>query len=325
MNSYKNNFNSEENKREYNAVENTITNDFCGILNGNEAIKKDFIENILELPSGNYKIFDQETIYNTPERRINSKIKPDMIVISDDVCCYVENKVDAKENAGQLNKYIKSLYKENELYTQKTYLRYCTKNEDKKDIDDHNFKQYRWQDVAKLMNKYCNIKGVYEFINILKYNGINVPESQLISKNNKISTSINTDIILQKLLPKFNAIFPKLNTKKYIREGIFYAYKYDIIAGEYLSSYIVFGIKQNEFFVKIMIKKSNANYEKIKNLVKDFREFKLIENELCIFIVLSKKWNTKMRNKKILKWFNYAFKKLKKIIAKTTELKWKTN
>lgn len=141
-------------------LEDFNTEIFCGILKYHTDVLRSFVI-FLDLPEGNYKVNTQE--YHKHATKANCEL--DMVLESDDTICFIENKVNSKEGWEQLERYSDVL---NGLQ-KKTYLRYCTKRNDPKTIKDHKFKQFRWYQIAQILeNNHSNLPMVVDYLIFLK-------------------------------------------------------------------------------------------------------------------------------------------------------------
>lgn len=103
-------------------LEDYNTECFSELLQFYPSILNSFVE-FLNLPEGNYKVFTQSkyNLSNDPNCII------DMVLESESVICFIENKVNSKEGWEQLTSYGKVL---DSFKKKQTYLKYCTKHLD---------------------------------------------------------------------------------------------------------------------------------------------------------------------------------------------------
>lgn len=148
-------------------IEDFITYSFAGLLNDNKDLKEHFLYSTLKLPKLCYTIYSQRKY----DLEGGKYCKIDLVFenTEEKIICFVENKVDSKEGEDQLKRYAKILdsfeYKEYD-----TYLVYCTKNYDPKQLKSHSFNYIRWYDIADILNNYPNKFLICQFYNFLKSN-----------------------------------------------------------------------------------------------------------------------------------------------------------
>ncbi|GGH14832.1 hypothetical protein GCM10011418_16060 [Sphingobacterium alkalisoli] len=116
------------------------------------------------LPDRTYSAKTQQ--YYTLESRPNCKI--DLVLESEDILCFIEIKVESSEGNEQLDRYCEVL---DNIKGKKTLLRYCTKYREEKEISKHDFFQFTWHHVAKLLSQYHGkpyLTDYYEFLKTQK-------------------------------------------------------------------------------------------------------------------------------------------------------------
>lgn len=199
-------------------LEDFVTDAFVGVLNANEKVRADFLEEIGLPTDGQYHIESQR--FYLFERK-KSFID---IVIEDrkrQTICFIESKVNSKENPEQLKKYsaiIRSHETDNDDV--KTKLVYCTKNYDPKtSIDGRDIEPLRWFEIADLLKRHESdylIKDFWNFLN--EYNmtsDLSLNQSNIEVMRGFKSTIQTFNNYLTRLEPSFKKLFCKqLKLKK---------------------------------------------------------------------------------------------------------------
>jgi hypothetical protein len=93
----------------------------------------------------------------------------DLVIASERLVCFIENKVNSGEGYRQLERYRDVL--EEEKADQK-FLCYCTKYWDQKDAGSDRFRQFRWADIHKLLTEYESDTLISHFSNFLRRSGM---------------------------------------------------------------------------------------------------------------------------------------------------------
>ena len=133
-------------------LEDFTTEAFSGILKLEPEIKKKFTEEFPDLPEGLY-CHEAQVKYDLPG---DSNCIIDFEIKRDSKVCFIENKVDSHEGYRLLERYCKRL----DMFSEdgkNTRLFYCTKNYDPKDFEGHDFRQFRWDEIAKFLRQFREI------------------------------------------------------------------------------------------------------------------------------------------------------------------------
>ncbi|WP_312329806.1 PD-(D/E)XK nuclease family protein [Sphingobacterium sp.] len=141
------------------ACEDFTTEILASLLKAESQFAQSFYR-LIHLPLDDYNIYTQ--------RRFSSNSGCDCIVDlvleSNDKICFIENKVESSEGEDQLVRYSDVLTKTNKT----TFLRYCTKYYEYKDIADHHFHQFTWHQLSKLLRQYPENYYITSFYHYLK-------------------------------------------------------------------------------------------------------------------------------------------------------------
>jgi len=137
-------------------LEDYTTEVFVCILNQYDDIKNKFCK-LLDLPDDDY-IVTTQVMYRLED---DNDCIIDIQLKGIDNICFIENKVDSSEGVRQLERYSKVL----DLRLEKeTRLVYCTKYAEEKQIQHHNFKQFRWFEIAKFLKEFEQYIIVRDYI-----------------------------------------------------------------------------------------------------------------------------------------------------------------
>jgi hypothetical protein len=146
----------------------TPMEDFCteilaGILAGDQEVGDAFVNEVLQIEGGGFSFTTQETFRSPNPAHPDCRV--DLVVRTEEMICFVEHKVESKEGYIQLERYAGIL----ETYKPglNTYLKYCTKYYDQKDISCHDFHQFRWADVFRFLRRWESSGTVNQFLNFL--------------------------------------------------------------------------------------------------------------------------------------------------------------
>lgn len=218
--------------------------DFCtdilvGILQkeSNYSILENFVKNELKINEIQGKLsidgqvsftkFDSDNEEDEDYNDNSSRI--DIVVKCESFLCFVEVKVESKENSvikdgkkrTQLEKY-KSILKK--VKNKKTFLRYCTKYSEFKEVDNSNFfYQFRWLNVFSFLEKE-NIEKkdqiILEFLNFLSI--MNMDNKTLkLSEINIFNEALNLFSKLEIIISNLELDFkPKFGTIKSKNKGL---------------------------------------------------------------------------------------------------------
>jgi hypothetical protein len=316
-------------------LEDFTTEVFVGLLKMEENIKNDFISSFLKLPTEeNYRLTTQA--HYSLDNDYDCIV--DFVIESNNVICFIENKVNSEEGERQLERYGKVLdgYK-NEGKTTKLF--YCTKYSDKKEYVSHNFDQFRWYEIAKFLKKYEDNGFVNEFIKFLKIYDM----AQELTLDAKDFVSLcNLQNIINKMYDYLERVKP-LFEKKFINEQkisdgfsmkqlrdynrLIYYFKEIFSSGGWSELKFGFHFTKLEIYVGIWVDKFNKSYGKFVEYAKQFDIEHKAEIEKGMFIELRKDisiyLNAENAEAEILKWFESAFEKFQEFIKISPDLDWK--
>lgn len=317
-------------------LEDFNTEAFANILKMYPDIKDDFLENFLNLPKDNYFIKTQlkKDLKDDPNCII------DLTFIGNENVCFIENKVESSEGYKQLERYSKVL---NEYYSDKIqYLCYCTKYSDPKKFDRHNFKQFKWYEIANSLKKYrVKYPLINEYLNFL--NKYNMEQDNTFRSENFIameSMSKTLDIMefhINNCKKEFCDLFGYENFNVnfnwgQIRNNIRFAhYSGGILKSkDPKKSEILYSFQLEDLVLRthIWLPKDHQFYNEFKEIKFDVNEFKANESEwgYCIYRVekLGKFLNSDTSDIDIKNWFLDSFDKFKNLMIQNTneKLQW---
>lgn len=139
-------------------LENYTTECLVGILEADQGLLRAFAKEVLKIEkSGDETIrIESQKYYGTGTGRRYI----DIAIEGNQWLCFIENKVESQERMisgdegeDQIAAYIEILDQEKERRGIECYMRYCTKWSDPKTETRHDFCQFLWNDVARLLVK----------------------------------------------------------------------------------------------------------------------------------------------------------------------------
>lgn len=141
------------------ACENFTTEILASLLKAESQFAQSFYR-LIHLPVDDYNIYTQRRFPSNS----GCDCIVDLVLESNDKICFIENKVESSEGEDQLFRYSDVLTKINKT----TFLRYCTKYYEYKDIADHHFHQFTWHQLSKLLRQYPENYYITSFYHYLK-------------------------------------------------------------------------------------------------------------------------------------------------------------
>lgn len=165
MNSYLRLYKLYESRNLTRPLEDFTTEVLAGILHLYPDIMDKFCKEILKVEGTGLRVKTQVT-YPHEDRGV----RVDLVIENGETLIFIENKVESDEGYFQLGRYADVL----DRYTgsKQAFLFYCTKYTDPKDVHRHNFRQFRWMDVAQLLERRFPLPQVKDFLEFLKYYGM---------------------------------------------------------------------------------------------------------------------------------------------------------
>lgn len=311
-------------------LEDFTTESFAGILK-NAKIRKSFVQ-WLKLPPGNYDVLTQQK--HCLEDDMNCVV--DLVLESNEVLCFIENKVDCKEGWKQLERYSKVL--DLEKYKQ-TFLFYCTKRVDIKKHKVHQFKQFRWYEIARWLKINHNSEPlVQEYLNFLNKQQMaqdtSISTDTVIALNKFMLTYEAMKFHLNNASPAFKMVFPQANIKNSdkltdIKNGYRIAqYSGDILQDKSAPNEILYCIhfESVKLQTQIWIEITHPQAESILKKAEETKIFKTWKDEAGIGIFLDCKLyqfiESKNSDQEIQDWFRESFQTFRNFIDSTPELGW---
>ena len=317
-------------------LEDFTTEAFIGILKFEPAITSEFTKQFLKIPNGEYSIRTQ--VQYDLENDMNCII--DVVFESDEIICFVENKVNSPAGHRQLERYCDVL----EIHKsegKKTYLRYCTKYFDEKQLKQHEFIQFRWYEVATFLKSYSDNALVSDFLNFLKIKNMSqdltITTKDLLSIENLFDTLNILKGYLERVKPRFVKTF---KSAAKISDGctvsqltrhkrVIYYFK-DVVGINY--SELKYGVQTSnaQFYVGIWLDKNNSEYSSFKSFFQtDDHGFQILYFESGIAIELKTSLqnflNKENADNEISNWFQASFLKFSELIKQLNTVAWKIN
>lgn len=330
-------------------LENFVTEVFVGILQNNTEVRNNFIEEIGLPVENEYYIESQKFYFCDGEKSYID------IVIKDrknQQICFIENKVNSKENPDQLKKYNDVLNMLQLATGIETQLNYLTKNYDPKiSFERRKIKPLRWFEIADLLKKHQSSHLVKDFWNFL--NEHNMTNDLSLNKNNievmeGFKSTIQTfNNYLNRLESSFKRLFCKQlklkkgeSTKRVLKYNRWIYCLSDILPkatnDKKIRSDFNYGFYFNEsrLYVGLYINEEIPEYDKIVlKLEKKCAQLDLkcetnLGNNKGFIIKRERKISELSLDKdkadqEILTWFEATFKIFHQLFESSLELRWK--
>jgi hypothetical protein len=241
-------------------LEDFTTEAFVGILKINSEVRHEFLQNFLGFTEGEYFL---KTQVHYPLVEDNDCLV-DFVIESDDLLCFIENKVNSVEGERQLERYSKVL---NLQKKRTTKLIYCTKYYEKKLIDIHDFQQIRWFEIAHFLRKFSNNDIVKSFIEFLKRHDmaqeLTLTSKDLLTLENLQNTLSIAYEYIERAEPLFKESFRgDFKYKKYSSDSFKYnrlVNAIENVLGEGANSEIKYGFQLNSLVVYVALYISNRH------------------------------------------------------------------
>ncbi len=315
-------------------LEDFTTEAFAGILKYDPIIKNEFIRVFLKIPQGEYQIKTQ--VKYDLENDMNCIV--DLVFENEDIICFIENKVNSKEGYRQLERYSKVLDIYN-LENKKTYLRYCTKYYDNKILKEHEFKQYRWFQIAKFLKPYSKNALVNDFLHFLKIKNMSqdltITTKDLFAIENLFDTVNVLNGYLERIKPRFIQTFKSTSNisdgctvNQLIKHKRLIYYFKDIVGTYYSEIKYGFLTSSSQIYVGIWIDKSNSEYKTFKSFFySNNYGFLIIHLDSGMAIELKEPLQNFINNdnadNEISNWFQSSFSKFVDLIKQMNNVSWK--
>jgi hypothetical protein len=316
-------------------LEDFTTEALAALLEEYPKFKEGFITDFLCLPKDKYFVKTQKKFFPA-----NSSICIiDLVLLGEKNTCFIENKVNSKEGFEQLKQYSGVLDNRNND-NHDTFLFYCTKNHDRKEHSKHNFKQYRWHELAKFMQDFMEIHQINDFIKYLTINNM-AQDNTLLATDFTVLENIQTTLskcyeFIESVKPEFENKFCR--TQK-ISEGKLKAqirdhnrityYVKEIVKGGSWSE-LMYGIYLNVpcIFVHIYLDKDSINHNKFiqASELSGKLELKKYDHGSKIYLEknLSQLLNDQSSDEQISKWYTDTFQTFDDFIRKSKLNVWNT-
>ncbi|KGP91520.1 hypothetical protein N780_20005 [Pontibacillus chungwhensis BH030062] len=184
--------------------EDFTTEILVGILAQEQGVLDDFVNNVLGIEGGGFSVQSQRRYML--EDDIDCIV--DVVFLNNDTICFLENKINASEGDRQLERYKKVL---SSFSSKHTYLRYCTKNYDPKEVLDINFHQFLWRDIYRFLKSYEANELIKEFLEYLRGLGMGSSADfnlqDLMTMKQMMTTMAKMDECLDSVTPIFERYF----------------------------------------------------------------------------------------------------------------------
>jgi len=190
-------------------LEDFTTEILCGILSSDGTMGDLFVNEVLKI-TGHGFTFATQQFFPSPDPN-HPDCRIDMMVRSDELICFVEHKVEAREGYIQLERYAHVLDLIGDAEGTTTHLQYCTKYYDDKPATGHNFHQFRWADVYRFLLPYRNKGIINEYLHFLKTHDmsdeLNFSLADLTTMQGLNPIVNKLELYLQRLRPVFGRYF----------------------------------------------------------------------------------------------------------------------
>lgn len=311
-------------------LEDFTTEVLASLLEKDPEILHQFTRNILGLESDFLKIETQKH-YSLigGDRAI-----VDLVLSNQEVICFIENKVNSGEGYNQLDKYSKIL--DDIPHYGRKYLFYCTKYPEPKEETRHGFKQFRWFEVARIMESSKNELAI-EFYKFLKSNSMTqsneITTKDLFLLENFRETVQFLESFLDRLRPLFGALVKKPakpeNISQMMRYSRYILYK-PFILGEPKDKYNEIGAgfifnTVPQACIWIYVSPKHPKAQKFAEYVELHKGiFHTYDKQVCQFNVDLAKFigeNGSLNN--LEAWYRDNLEKVRSFINETPDLDWK--
>jgi len=312
-------------------LEDFTTECFAGVLQQHPAVLDTFVK-WLKLPDENYKVRTQ--VKYALENDQNCIV--DLVLESAKTICFIEVKVNSKEGWRQLKRYSNVL---DGITKANKHLIYCTKNFDTKSVFKHNFIQFRWNEVAALLNKkHLEIPLVKDFINYLKRHDMaqdyDITTNTVITMQHFMKTYTAIEYHIQQAIPAFKSFFPSARLEK--ENNLNKISDHDrigrvakwITLDPHKYSEILYCIhfQSVKMQTQIWISNDHPEIHKLKKLAENHPVLKYWHDDNGLGIYLDRKLysciDDKNADEKIKEWFAKSFEVFKDFIIESSEVNW---
>lgn len=315
-------------------LEDFTTEALAGILNYNNDFATKFTQHFLRLPKSEYQIKTQVKYELSDD--VNCII--DLIFESEDIICFIENKVNSQEGYRQLERYTKVLnvYANNGY---RTYLFYCTKFYDEKNLNVHNFRQFRWFQIAKLLKQDPDSLTL-DYLQFLKSHkmsqDLTITTKDLFALENLVELLNILKGHIDRVQPLFEKTFISpikisngFTTNQLIKYGrVIYYFQAIIGSGGWSEIKYGFQTVNSMIYVGLWVDKSNSEYNSVKEyFLSNSDGFNVYNKENGIAIELNSSLidylNNENGDSEIASWFANSFTSFAQLINTLHNLDWK--
>ncbi len=310
-------------------LEDFTTEILCGILCRNQEVLDTFVNQVLKIQGKDF-VVESQGYYTLA----NDNSRVDMVFENSEILCFLENKVESCEGFEQLQKYSKVLDEKN---SKTTYLRYCSKYFDKKELTGHEFLQFRWSDVADFLTQFQDDSQIKDFIKFLRSNGMgdkqNFTITELVAMENLVPLFSKLDEYIDYIKPKFHRFFgeDKIKQSKQLKLQSRYGFLKGSVCA--CDGWVEIGAGFHfeptpTIYTWVWTDRKNENYVRFNQLFleKDYIKKEpgfYSEDEYFDFSKpISDFLSSERMYEAIEKWYVSKFKVIKRFADDTPELKW---
>ncbi|MEJ2905156.1 PD-(D/E)XK nuclease family protein [Pedobacter panaciterrae] len=311
-------------------LEDFTTEILVFILNSDIDLSNEFVNEVLRVEGEDFKI-DSQVVYPYNENnRLYCRI--DMVFKNSEMICFLENKVHSNEGYDQLWAYSKVLHGLGR-YT-KTYLRYCTKYHDNKHMTDHDFKQFRWCNIANFLRKWKDKEIIGQFLNFLEINQMgnstDFTIQEILSLEHFNNAFMKMESYLEKIKPQFISVFGdynKVQDSKVIEQlrdfkRVIFR-KINIIGNGYSELGVGFDFSAKPILmVWIWLDSENSKIQSFNSMLSSLPMYENSKGYFTIEQPMSDFLSSSDMELAIEKWFIKGFDAVKKLIDENPNVGW---
>jgi len=311
-------------------LEDFTTEILAGILTQNKKIGDAFVNRVLKIEGDNFSFSTQEHFDSINPEHPNCRV--DIVIRSENMICFVESKVESREGYIQLERYSNVL--DSYRIHSTTYLKYCTKYFDLKEIDEHGFHQFRWADVYRFLLQWNTSDIIKDFLDFLHEHdmsdNMDFTISDLVTLQGLSPVIKKMDRYLEKVRPIFAKQFEQGRIKdsgnfKQIKSNSRFIFHAENIIGE--SGYSEIGVGFDftitpVLVVWIWLDDNNSKISEFKSALTKTNIPNNGESWLGFNAPISDFISSVQIEHDIENWFFEAFQKVREFITSNPNLKW---
>lgn len=312
-------------------MEDFVTEILVAILENNSEIGYEFATEMLRLQGDSF-FYSTQDHFTSPDL-LHPDCRVDIVVRSEGLICFLENKVEAGTGYIQLERYA-SVLRAN-YNDHRTKLTYCTKYFNTKNLEEHDFHQFRWANVYKFLKRWNSIHTVQEFLDFLKEHDmgdeLDFDLNDIIALRGINPAIRKMDLYLEKLHPVFGKYFDRGKIKeqsgfKQLKEHSRFIFYVAAVFGQGGWSELGVGFDcKNVPALKVWVWTSDNNSKAaaFKAAIQQPEGLETNkENWIGLSAPLTNFMSSEHMEEDIEAWFDTAFKTINAFMVATAELDW---